>query len=235
LLAAALLLAAVTVSCAATAPIRPDVRNQATPVDFAELATNPEEFRGETVILGGVIISATPIPEGTQLVVLETKTEGDERPGPPDTTQGRFVAVSRLFLDPQVYQQGRPVTVAGVVVGKATQKIGEVEQSHPLIAAEQVYLWPPPEPRYYSYYPYYPYYYEPFYPGPFFFSGPFFFERRERFRGERREEREERGEEFRGRGAARPAAPAPPPHEGPPHAGPPPEAGPHMGAPELHR
>ena len=171
------------------------------PVDFPELMANPERFRGETVILGGEIIDAVPTANGTRLNVLQTRTDDAERPGPSDTSQGRFVAMYQGFLDPAIYAKGRQVTVAGVVAGAQAQTVGNTQQTQPLINAQQVYLWPPPQPRYYYapgpyyYYPFYspfwpyePYYapyYAPFYPGPIII-GP---------RGERHEEE---GREFRG-------------------------------------
>jgi len=154
-------------ACATTAPIPARVKQEAVPVNFPELAANPDRFTGQTVILGGQIISATPTPQGTLLTVLETKTEKDERPYGADTSQGRFMAQAKGFLDPQIYAQGRQVTVAGKVAGRQAGKVGELDYTYPLIQAEQVYLWPRPEPRYYRdlYWPYGPYYYG-FY-GPF--------------------------------------------------------------------
>jgi outer membrane lipoprotein len=168
-----LLLAAVAILGCAEAQISPQLRGQAVPVDFAELAANPERFLNETVILGGQIINTVPTPEGTLLTILQTKTENLDRPEGPETSKGRFMALYKGFLDPQIYAQGRQVTVAGQVAGKRMAKLGEIEYAYPLIKAEQVYLWPRPEPRVYyapygyaPYWPYGPYYYAPygFYP-----------------------------------------------------------------------
>jgi outer membrane lipoprotein len=168
LLPLALLLAVLAAGCAATAPISPALKTQAQPVKFEELQANPEQFQGETVILGGQIIDATPTPEGTQVTVLQTKTEDAERPEGADTSLGRFIALYKGFLDPQIYAKGRQVTVAGKVAGKRMEKLGQVDYAYPLIRAEQVYLWPRPQPAYYApyYYPWGPYW------GPYGFYGP---------------------------------------------------------------
>ena len=195
--AALLLAAALFAGCATTAPLQPDIRAAAMPVDFPDLMANPERFRGETVILGGEIIDAVPTANGTRLNVLQTRTDAAERPGSSDTSQGRFVAMYQGFLDPAIYATGRQVTVAGTVAGAQAQTVGNTQQTQPLINAQQVYLWPQPQPRYYyapgPYY-YYPFYnpfwpYEPFYEPYYepFFSGPIIVGPR----GERHEEREE--------------------------------------------
>jgi outer membrane lipoprotein len=208
----ALLLAGLAAGCAGANHISPALRAEAVPVDFRELVADPDRFKGETVILGGVILESEPGPEGTLLTILQTRTEEGERPGEAETSQGRFMALAKGFLDPELYAAGRQVTVAGKVEGKRTAQVKGFSYTYPLIAAEQVYLWPLPEGYGYPYYPsYYPYYY-PWYPGPFFV--PFFIPRhREKFehrfeRPEREEERRER--EFR-------AAPrmAPPPRMAP--------------------
>lgn len=166
-----LVLMAAGVACAG-APIAPELRGEAVPVDFPELLASPERFRGETVILGGQIISTVPTPEGTLLTVLQTRTEGTDRPKGPETSQGRFMALYKGLLDPQVYAEGRQVTVAGRVAGKRVERLGEIDYGYPLIDAAQVYLWPKPEPRYY--YPYGPYggpYGGPFW--PYYYWGPY--------------------------------------------------------------
>jgi outer membrane lipoprotein len=171
-LLALLVLVVAAAGCATTAPIRQEIKAQATPVDFSELATNPDKFKGETVILGGQIIKTTPTADGTLLTVLETKTKDAERPGGREATQGRFMALAKGFLDPQVYSEGRQVTVAGKVAGKRMDKVGELEYAYPLINADQVYLWPRPDPYYYYpplYGSYWPYYY-PY--GPYGAFGP---------------------------------------------------------------
>jgi outer membrane lipoprotein len=170
----ALLLAALVLAlgACATAPITPEIEGQAMSVVFSDLAANPDQFKGQTVILGGQVIKAVPAPEGTVLTVLQTKTEGDERPEGPETSQGRFMAVSKGFLDPQIYAPGRQVTVAGTVAGKRVEKLGEIDYPYPLIEADQVYLWPRSEPRYYAPYwgPYWPW--GSAYYGPYGYWGP---------------------------------------------------------------
>ncbi len=168
-----LALLALVLGCA-EAQIAPEIRGQAVPVDFAQLTANPERFLNETVILGGQIIKTMPTPEGTVITVLETKTENLGRPEGPETSRGRFMAVYQGFLDPEVYGAGRQVTVAGQVMGKRVEKLGEVDYAYPLIRAQDIYLWPKPEPRpYYAPYGYAPYWpYGPYYYAPYRFYGP---------------------------------------------------------------
>src|SRR3972149_3741212 len=90
LLLGLLLLAAAGAACAG-APISPELRGEAGAVSFPDLVAPPE---------------------GTMLTVLQTKTENEDRPSGPETSQGRFMALYKGFLDPQIYAEGRQVTVA---------------------------------------------------------------------------------------------------------------------------
>ncbi|MFH0811001.1 MAG: Slp/YeaY family lipoprotein [Pseudomonadota bacterium] len=166
-----MLLAMAGGGCATTAPITPSLKSQAVPVDFARVTANPDQFKGQTVILGGQVVSAEPTTEGTLLTMLETKTDDAERPQSAETSRGRFMALYKGFLDPQIYAKGRQVTVAGQVEGSRLAKVGQLEYRYPYIMAEQVYLWPRPDPAYYyapygygAYWPYGPYFHGPFGP-----------------------------------------------------------------------
>ena len=72
------------------------MRQQAQPpVSFAELRTNPEAFKGRTVILGGEILQTTNLREGTRLEILQRPLSGSETPRLTDTTCGRFMDVCK--------------------------------------------------------------------------------------------------------------------------------------------
>jgi outer membrane lipoprotein len=141
------------------------MRQQAQPlVGFAELRTNPEAFKGRTLILGGEILQTNNLREGTRLEILQRPLTDSETPKLTDTTGGRFMAFCKEYLDPAVYAPQRRITVAGQVLGSYAGKVGEVDYTYPLISCEETHLFPTAaaELRRYAVYPWWhgaPYFY----------------------------------------------------------------------------
>jgi outer membrane lipoprotein len=119
------------------------VRRQAQPpVPFGELRANPEALKGRTAILGGEILQTYNLREGTRIEVLQRPLSGSATPRLTDTTGGRFMALCQEYLDPAVYAPGRRITVAGQVLGSYVGKVGEVDYTYPLIACQEIHLFP---------------------------------------------------------------------------------------------
>lgn len=167
------MLASLLVALVGCGVISKEIRQEAVPLDdFSELRLHPEAYIGETVILGGQVIETRNRPEGTTLVVLERPLGLGERPVQANASGGRFLVRFPEFLDPVVFAAGRKVTVAGVVTGTVTEKIGDAEVSCVLLDGREVHLWKESEPPYYpipwyspypTWYPYwYPYWYDPY-------------------------------------------------------------------------
>ncbi|HHT9110566.1 MAG TPA: Slp family lipoprotein [Candidatus Brocadiaceae bacterium] len=136
------------------------VREHANPsITFQELMKDPEKFKGQTVILSGVIIETTNTKEGTLIKVLQRPAGFRGQPKDTDETGGRFLALADQYLDPKVYAKDREVTIAGEVQGKRVLQTGEIEYTYPLIHIKEIYIWP----VYKEYNNPYPYYYPGFY------------------------------------------------------------------------
>ena len=146
-------------SIASCAPvISKQIREQVRPdITFAEVLNDPERYKGQMIILSGVIIEATNTNEGTLLQVLQRPTGFRGKPKDVDETGGRFLALDNRYLDVYVYAKGREVTIAGEVQGKRTLPLDKTEYTYPLIYVKELYLWPVTEKGYYP--PPYPYYY----------------------------------------------------------------------------
>jgi outer membrane lipoprotein len=145
---------------AACAPISQDIRRQAdASAPFSEIQKNPDRYRGEVVIWGGVIIETTNLKESTAIRVMQTALDIQERPVDLDSSQGRFIIQVDRFLDPDIFKKGRLVTVGGEIAGKETRPVGEIQYTYPVVRAKELKLWEQPIP-----YP--PYYYDPWYWGP---------------------------------------------------------------------
>jgi outer membrane lipoprotein len=148
-------------SLAACAPISQDIRRQAdASAPFSEIQKNPDKYRGEVIIWGGVIIETTNLKESTAIKVMQTTLDIQQRPTDLDRSEGRFIIRVDRFLDPDIFKKGRQVTVGGEIAGKETQPIGEIQYIYPVVQAKELKLWEQPVP-----YP--PYYYDPWYWGPY--------------------------------------------------------------------
>lgn len=143
-----------------------------TGIEFTELRASPERFQGKVVALGGEVISARAMKDGTQLEILELPLDRSDRPiSDLGASRGRFI-VMHPGLDTAVVPNGRRVTVVGDVTGSKTLPIDETEYTYPVINSRFLQIWSPRASRMYGAYdPYsYPYGYAPyFYPYPFGF------------------------------------------------------------------
>jgi outer membrane lipoprotein len=134
-----------------------------TDVTFSQLKADTDRYEGQTVILGGHIIEVRNKARETVLVVLETPLGSGQEPRPPDRSQGRFMLHCEGFLDPEVYAEGRTITVAGRVLGQTREMIGEEPYAYPTLEAREIYLWERYEDRYRYPPPYPPPFYDPWY------------------------------------------------------------------------
>lgn len=144
-------LTAVTVVCIAlggwgcASVISQDLLRQADQsVRFEDLRAEPERYEGKIVLLGGMIVSTKNQPTGTLLEIVQKPLDFEKRPSGGDTTYGRFLALHDGYLDPAIYAEGRDVTVAGPVIGRREQPLGEITYSYPLLQAQEIHLWPVP-------------------------------------------------------------------------------------------
>jgi outer membrane lipoprotein len=139
-----LVLIAVFLSITGCAPvISKQIRKQVNP-DITDEAVlrKPEHYKGEIIILGGIILDAENIEEGTSITVLHRPRTSRGRPKNVDESAGRFIALVDHYLDVALYRSGRSVTVAGEVQEPRTLPLGEVEYNYPVIGVKEIYLWP---------------------------------------------------------------------------------------------
>ena len=128
-------------SCAPV--ISKQVREQVRPdITFAEVLNDPEHYKGQMIILSGVVIETENTKEGTLLKVLQRPAGFRGKPKGVDESGGRFLALDNRYLDVNVFTKGRAVTIAGEVREKRTLPLGEIEYTYPLIHVKEIYLWP---------------------------------------------------------------------------------------------
>lgn len=145
-------------SACATSPIDKQYRQEAKAdnLPFPMALRNPDAHMGDAVIWGGAIIQTTNLKKGSQMIVLETALGDDTRPMDPRYSKGRFIAETPDFLDPELYQKGREITVAGVIAGKKILPVGNTKYTYPVITIKQIHLWEveQEQPQYRYIYPY---------------------------------------------------------------------------------
>lgn len=114
---------------------------------------SPAKHNDEMVLWSGEIIGAKNEKEGTLIEVLQKPADFDGRPKRVDTTEGRFLAIYKGYLDVAIYKKGREVSVAGRLKGQRVLPLGEIEYTYPVIQVEEIHLWPEkkqePYPSYY--------------------------------------------------------------------------------------
>jgi outer membrane lipoprotein len=132
-----------------------------TEITFAELQKTPSAYQGELILVGGVIVKTENRKEGTLLEVYQTEMSRMGEPEKLDVSEGRFVALYEGFLDNAIYRKGRKVTIAGIVQGEKSMRIGELDYRCPYLLVKHIHLWEKEELRSYEPYPWprYPWWY----------------------------------------------------------------------------
>jgi len=141
-------------------------------IPFESLKAEPDKFKGRVLVLGGKVLAAKRLKEGTQIEVLQLPLDGADAPlmSLPHS-KGRFLAYQEAFLDPATLPEGTAVSMIVEVTGEKTLPLDEVEYTYPTLKIRTLKVWP--EQRYMPWAgPYYPYWYSsprrlpfhPFYP-----------------------------------------------------------------------
>ena len=98
------------------------------------------------VLLGGEVLSAKRLTEGTRLEILQLPLDDSEGPVIDRTaSQGRFLAFEAAFLDPATLPPNTRVTLVGEVTGATRAKLDEMEYRYPTLNIKHLYVWPEPE------------------------------------------------------------------------------------------
>ena len=138
---------------------------------YAQLKAAPETYRGQPIILGGKVLTAKRLKEETRIEILQLPLASSLRPNVDlSTSQGRFIATKKEFLDPATIPSGTFVTVTGEVTGSVILPLDETDYTFPAVEIKTLRVWPkeeePPRIRPYigpSYYwgPYWSPYWRP--------------------------------------------------------------------------
>ena len=156
-------LAAILAGCASENVIPASLETQLDKsLTFPQLRESPLSYSGRLMMLGGEVLSAKRLKEGTRIEVLEIPLESSLQPGMDRTaSRGRFLAFQKEFLDPATIPPGTRLTLVGEITGAVADKLDEADYTYPTVAIKSLKIWPRSEALSRS-----PYYY--YYPPPYF-------------------------------------------------------------------
>ena len=111
-------------------------------VTFAEVLGSPDSYKGRLILLGGEVLKAKRLKEGTQVELLQLPLNEDQEPTMDLTqSQGRVLVLHQEFLDPATLTPGMLVTFVGEVSGAVTTKMDEVDYRYPAITVKHWHVW----------------------------------------------------------------------------------------------
>ena len=111
-------------------------------VTFTEVLTSPESYKGRLILLGGEILKAKRLKEGTQVELLQLPLNKDREPTTDLTqSQGRVLVLHQEFLDPATVTPGMLVTFVGEVSGAIIEKMDEVDYRYPTLTVKHWHVW----------------------------------------------------------------------------------------------
>ncbi len=128
---------ALAVALAGCGPaVSTNLQRQAGPQrSFAELAAQPDTFKGRVVILGGEVMEVRPQGSGSLMAVDQRDLNGHFYPAG-NPSGGTFLVESDQWLSPEKYQPKSKVTVAGVVQGQRDRS--------PVLKVKEIHFWEGP-------------------------------------------------------------------------------------------
>ena len=166
----AIALAGLLVSgCALTEPaFPPALQQQVEPaLTYAQIKDTLDSYKGKTAMLGGEVLSAKRLQDGTRLEILQLPLEGGGEPTRDLTaSQGRFYAIQKEFLDPATIPSRTRVTLIGELTGATAGKLDEMDYTFPTVEIKSLKMWPKAEPAAPGFRPYYGPYWGPYWWGP---------------------------------------------------------------------
>jgi len=110
-------------------------------VSYREFQDEPEKYDGKLLMFGGEIVETKNTEDRAWVVVLQRPLKGDGRPSRTAESGGRFLLVTKSYLDVGAFQQGHSITVIGEVDGSNAMPLRGTDSWYPLLVAKQLHLW----------------------------------------------------------------------------------------------
>ncbi len=111
-------------------------------VTFSKMIENPTLHQGAVVLLGGEVLTARRLKEGTRLEILQLPLDGSEEPVfDRGASEGRFLAFESSFLDPATLPPHTRVTLVGEITGATRANLDEMEYRYPTVTIKHLHVW----------------------------------------------------------------------------------------------
>ena len=133
------------VGCSGVQVVPKDLEEQVNrDISFVQLLENPFPYKGQIMVVGGKVLSAKRLKDGTQIEVLQLPLNRHMQPVESlQKSRGRFLALQEEFLDPATLPLGARVTVVGEVSGMVTLPLDETTYDFPTFVIKRLTVWPP--------------------------------------------------------------------------------------------
>lgn len=111
-------------------------------ITFQKILEEPTRHQGTVVILGGEVLSAKRLQEGTRFEILQLPLDDSDEPIFDRTaSQGRFFALESAFLDPATLPPNTRVTLVGEITGSTRANLDEMEYRYPTLTIKHLHIW----------------------------------------------------------------------------------------------
>jgi outer membrane lipoprotein len=111
---------------------------------FEQLKESATSYVGKVVVLGGEVLNAKRLPEGTSIEILQLPLDGSEPVMDVQQSQGRFLALQKEFLDPATLVEKPRVTIVGEVTGVQMRRLDDIDYTYPVLAVKDLKVWQDP-------------------------------------------------------------------------------------------
>src|SRR5262245_2703840 len=112
-------------------------------VSFRDVLASPKSYKGRVLVLGGEVLNAKRLKDGTQIELLQLPLEEGEEPSfDRQQSQGRFLALQQGFVDPATLADRTRVTIVGEVSGAKTDHLDDIEYRYPTLIVKYLHVWP---------------------------------------------------------------------------------------------
>ncbi|WP_438969693.1 Slp family lipoprotein [Methylophaga sp.] len=123
---------------------------------------NATNHQGEKVRWGGQIVKVENNDSGSTLHIAELPLNSFGRPISERDSRGRFLAQTKDFVDPHIYESGTRITVAGLIADTGTIKVDQKTMTVPIVKIISMHRWVESSFQRDPYWRAYPYYYNHF-------------------------------------------------------------------------
>lgn len=128
--------------CALTGGQADTVPSSPPPLTFAQVKSAPESYNGQPATFGGKVLGARRLKVGTRIEILQLPLTDSLQPITDlSTSQGRFIALQKEFLDPAIIPAGTFITATGVMTGSIILPLDETEYTYPLMDVTHLRVW----------------------------------------------------------------------------------------------